>query len=82
MVGRASQWRDGTVATPQCIAALLVAGLCSVGVHQSQPISFSIAAFSEAFVVLGWGVSADLKKTQAITTLIIQQLVDAHKWYV
>ena len=60
-----SRYKDVAIVTLLgYIAVLLVAGLCRIGVHQSQPICFSIAAFSEALVVPGWGVSADLKMTQ------------------
>ena len=61
------------------VAVLLVAGLCSVIMRQSQPNSFSIAAFSEAFVVPGWGVAVDLYKTQDINTLTFQQLLISHE---
>ena len=45
---------------PSVGGLLLVALLCRLGMHQSQPICFSIALFPEAFVVPGWGPSADL----------------------
>ena len=58
------QWRRASVASPKCSRCLLVARLYRLGMHQSQPISFSIALFPKAFVVAGWGPSADLWKAQ------------------